>query len=174
MSLAFHTNTRNKILIISIITYLLAFCKNTKNAVVVKIDDDDTSIVTTAYQSKCKIFYSDYKDSLFIYNDLSRWNPTKQDIIRGDSILIKCITTFSYPSSFIKNNIYNYNRQYFGLIDKKGNKILWVNCLYKESKLIRGNAWLNRLDGADDGGDHFFNITISLEKNTCIDVHINN
>lgn len=163
-----------QILLLGVVVYILVSCKSSQGAVVTVSNYSDTSIVITSYNSKCKIFYKDYIDSIFAYNDSVRWNPTKSDIIKADSILIKCISTFGFPTAFIKQNINDYNRQYFGVISKSGDRIVWVNCFYNRSKLIRGNEWLNHLVGADDGGDYFFNATISFEKNTCVDMHINN
>mgnify|MGYP001567024506 CR=1 FL=1 len=162
-----------RILLIFLVLLVFIKCKNPAGITNKRDFTNDTSIVISKNNGKCKIFYSEYNADYFEYRDYLRWNPVRQDVWIADSILVGFIASSGIPTLKIKNNLAEYYRQYFGLIDKVGAKIIFVNCFFVKSPSIE-DKWTKMLITADDGGDLFFNATINLEKRAVVDMKINN
>lgn len=87
---------------------------------------------------------------------VSRFSPTKEEIIKIEEFLKTRITDINkeHPNQFdkseyLENNLSKYNRQYFGYINEKGEKIIYLN-LFKESIDCEMDAELIVLDGCSD------------------------
>ena len=62
----------------------------------------------------------------------------------------------------------SYKRQYICVIDKKGDKIVWVNCFCSEQAY-----WKTKVVSVEDGGRCYFNLKINLTKKMKYDVMVN-
>ncbi|HQD59176.1 MAG TPA: hypothetical protein PLS14_06115, partial [Bacteroidales bacterium] len=76
--------------------------------------------------------------------DAPRWTPTMQDIENAEKLIRKYVTKKSKHHlvnqsdgcPIIYQNFDKYVRQYYGIFNKKGQKILEVNFLWRDSKFI--------------------------------------
>ena len=74
--------------------------------------------------------------------DAPRWTPTMQDIENAEKLIRKYVTKKSMHHlvnqgggcPIIYQNFDKYVRQYYGIFNKKGQKILEVNFLWRDSK----------------------------------------
>ncbi|MBS1772488.1 MAG: hypothetical protein JST82_06500 [Bacteroidetes bacterium] len=66
----------------------------------------------------------------------------------------------------------NYKRQCFAYVNKKGEKIVWVNCMCSEDPVdIEG--WKSHLIIVRDGGKCYFNLKVDLAKKEAYDLRVN-
>ena len=109
-----------------------------------------------------------------------RWSPTEEDIALAEELMKKYIakivkknpSTVIYGTSKIHLNFDKYYRQYFGIIDRHGRKILFVNCFWKEYE-NRFPGWKQSLIGVCDGGSYYWRIRVNLKKKKCFDYRVN-
>jgi len=90
---------------------------------------------------------------------ISRFTPTKEDIIAAEIILKKNIKKMnsSRMNQFghcpvIHRHLKDYFRQYVGVINEKGEKVIHINCLWNKYTIwdrIRGYS--DQRDGYKDG-----------------------
>ncbi|NVN95073.1 MAG: hypothetical protein HXX18_07320 [Bacteroidetes bacterium] len=107
-----------------------------------------------------------------------RFSPTRQEIEKAEialnnnlKILNKQLVNQS-SSPIIHKNLHKYKRQYFGYIDKKGNRILLINCFWSEDKDYT-DRWLTDRIIVLDGGSYYWNVKFNLDKNKLFDLGIN-
>jgi L-rhamnose mutarotase len=62
-----------------------------------------------------------------------------------------------------------YKRQYFPVLNNKGEKEVWVNCFCN----ISNENWRNNLVFYLDGGNCYFNIKVNLSKHTFYELSVN-
>jgi len=62
-----------------------------------------------------------------------------------------------------------YDRQFVPVINKKGEKEIWVNCFCG----THSDDWKTNIVGVDDGGNCYFNLKINLTKKTYYDFGVN-
>ena len=71
----------------------------------------------------------------------------------------------------IHENLPKYRRQYVGNINKKGQKIIWINFLWTkendESRLAKDVLYV------DDGGSYYWNIKVNIVTEELTDLMIN-
>jgi hypothetical protein len=107
----------------------------------------------------------------------NRFTPTKEEIIKAENALKSKLKYINNPlinqssSTIIHKNLKKYKRQYFGYINDKGEKILYINSLWKKNE--EENKWLNRLIWVSDGGSHYWNIEYNLETDELINLSVN-
>ena len=105
-----------------------------------------------------------------IYN---AWKPSKEDILVSENLLSECFNREKSLGHFSGNRfLINYTRQYFGFIDNKGNKIVWINCFIRNDA-SKDNTWKTFPTVVDDGGDCFFNLKVDTGKRQYYDLQIN-
>jgi hypothetical protein len=101
---------------------------------------------------------------------------TESDIQKIETLLINCVTEYNKKLSgdnkqffLIDMNKEKYKRQYVAVTNKKGEKVVWINCLCQ----THGDNWKTSLIMVDDGGSCFFNLKINLAKEKCYDLSVN-
>lgn len=62
-----------------------------------------------------------------------------------------------------------YNQQFVAVINKLGEKEVWVNCFC----ITSSNNWKREIFQVKDGGNCFFNLKINLTKKTYYDLSVN-
>jgi len=103
--------------------------------------------------------------------NVGAFTPTLEEVVKAESILKSCVSTDQYgaDSLFIKANsiqkLSNYKRQYFGAINGRGQKLIWINCFHKEDNSFAD--WKTEEVSVQDGGDWFFNIVTNIDTNEC-------
>ena len=107
----------------------------------------------------------------------NRFTPTKEEIIKAENALkskLKFINNLlinQSSSPIIHRNLKKYKRQYFGYINDKGERILYINSLW--SKSYKDNIWLNEIIWISDGGSHYWNIQYNLATNELENLKVN-
>jgi len=105
-----------------------------------------------------------------------RFTPTKQDIDKAEVALIKGLKKLNRykpnqaSTPVIHKNLRKYKRQYFGYIDKNGQRILLINCFWDEDL---ENHWLKERVQVFDGGSYYWNIQYNIDKNKLFDLYVN-
>lgn len=131
----------------------------------------------------------------------TRWNPTVADVEKADSLIMeflvqqKKVVDKTYnrrikhrklnKNSFICmpkrwgdyddriiQHIDQYVRQYRGIKDKRGNRILYVNFISKD-ELIWHPGWEKKWITTCDGGYLYWQVKVNLRKKRCFDMRIN-
>lgn len=115
-------------------------------------------------------------------NDLmqqNRFTPTKEEIFKAENALKSKLKYINNPlinqssSTIIHKNLKKYKRQYFGYINDKGEKILYINSLWSKSIKEHHWHWLNEIIMVSDGGSHYWNIEFNLETDELINLSVN-
>ena len=108
------------------------------------------------------------------------WKPTIKDIEYVEKLIKKYVTKKSkrmlegqgyggYP--IIYQNFDKYVRQYYGIFNKKGQKILEVNFLWRDSKFIE--EWKIKGITIFDGCSYYWNISVNMKKKKCFNYSVN-
>lgn len=120
------------------------------------------------------IFPASYKDLI----PEQRFTPTRQEIVTAESALstdLKILNKDLINQSstpIIHKKLTNYKRQYFGYIDKNGDRILFINCFWTSDKDFDDN-WLKYRIEVLDGGSYYWNVKFNLDKKELFDLAIN-
>lgn len=110
-----------------------------------------------------------------------RWSPTEEDIALAEKLIKKYIVRSvekkhympnQYSSPIVHQNFDKYYRQYLGLKDKRGRKILYVKCFWKDRE-NKFPGWKRKLIGVLDGGSYYWTIKVNLKKKKCFDYRVN-
>jgi len=123
------------------------------------------------------IFSDEHFVPLSIKNQLERYTPTNEEIFLAEEILSKNISSANAqlisPTSNpnIHKNLKTYFRQYVGFVDNEGNRIIWINLLWKKD--IALHQLKNEIVFVSDGGSYFWNIRVNLDKSLLSDLHVN-
>ena len=106
-----------------------------------------------------------------------RFTPTKEEIFEAEKALKSKLKEANrnlenqYNSPIIHRNLKKYKRQYFGFINDKGEKILYINSLWKKNE--EETKWLQQIIMVSDGGSHYWNIEYNLETDELINLSVN-
>lgn len=167
-------------LLFSCKTIIETFQTNDKEKIGIKSNRFRGTIFTTSYQ----------KDKLFIAtaDSTNRFTPVQEEIAFAESILKKQIEKANKPhvNQFgkrqdINKNLNKYFRQYVGLINERGDRIIYINLHWDRFSLIdriRG-YWDDRLDYTSDfsvvfdGGSHYWSISVNLKTKSLYGLLIN-
>lgn len=71
--------------------------------------------------------------------------------------------------AFALKPLKRYKRQLVPVINNKGEKEVWVNCLCD----VHGDNWRNQIIFVNDGGNCYFNLKINLTTKTFYDIQVN-
>ena len=148
-------------MIIFFVLLLFSNCNGQQEKAIVKdtIDPFD--------QIQWTILPEDYNLGI-AFKKYSRWTPSKSDIVQSEEAFIKCLNNQKHRFNYSLNN---YTRQYAGLINDKGQKILWINFFCDEPNTKKD--WKQSVVAVEDGGDCYFELKLNLDTKTCFDWHIN-
>ena len=107
-----------------------------------------------------------------------RFTPTRQEIDKAESVLLTDLKILNKDlinqssTPIIHKNLTSYKRQYFGYIDKNGDRILLINCFWSRDKAFNAN-WLKNRIYVLDGGSYYWNVKFNLDKAKLFDLEIN-
>jgi hypothetical protein len=116
----------------------------------------------------------------------SRFTPKAEDIIKIEYILnskLKQVTDKNDQDSIYINLKY-YMRQYIGLINAKGEKVVFVNFLRGEyikdmeelavsEPKLKYESWKESWKVVSDGGNYFWKIKINIKRKYLFDFAVN-
>ncbi|TDR24426.1 hypothetical protein [Flavobacterium cheniae] len=109
----------------------------------------------------------------------NRFTPSKEEIIKAENALKYKLKFLNDPlmnqtsSPIIHKNLKKYKRQYFGYINNKGEKILYINSLWSKSIKEHHWHWLNEIIWISDGGSYYWNIEYNLETEELENLKVN-
>lgn len=115
------------------------------------------------------------------YNSLmkgERFTPTKTDVekaekaLRSDLEKINKDLVNQSSSPKIHKKLKKYKRQYFGVIDEKGNRILLINCFWAKNQNISTN-WLKSRIVVMDGGSYYWHVKYNLDTRKLFELVVN-
>ena len=111
----------------------------------------------------------------------------EEDLLWIEKLLATCIDTYNeekaaeiahirteFPERNIKEkyillDLPRYKRQYVAMMNKEGEKIVWVNAFCDDWD----QNWRKELMFVLDGGNCYFNLKINLTTRTCFDLWVN-
>jgi len=122
------------------------------------------------------------------YDTISRFTPTNEEIIEAERILKENIKDLNkqrmnqfgnYP--VIHNHLNCYFRQYVGIINEKGEKIVHINLLwYRYSQAYLKKRYTDPRMGysdeyviVNDGGSFYWRVNVNLKLKKLFDLSIN-
>lgn len=107
------------------------------------------------------------------------YSPTtlnQSDIKKIELLLTNCVDDYNKKLSDNHKQYFSidlikkrYKRQYVAVVNKKGEKLVWVNCLCQ----THNDNWRTSIILVDDGGNCYFNLKINLTKEKCYDLMVN-
>lgn len=115
------------------------------------------------------------------YYDLigeQRFTPTREEIDKAELALQNDLKNLNRDlinqssSPIIHKNLSKYKRQYFGYIDKNGDRILLINCFWSKDKDDLEH-WLTGRIMVLDGGSYYWNVRFNLDKGKLFELDIN-
>jgi hypothetical protein len=73
----------------------------------------------------------------------------------------------------IHKNLKKYARQYIGFINEKGEKVVWINFIWKKYNSHITDMMDKEIIYFHDGCSYFWNIKVNIDKNQVYDLKIN-
>jgi len=140
----------------------------------------NNSIIANHFKSEnfdCAIFPKEYYGDFL---DKGRFTPTKNEVKLAEEALQKNFKKINHKlinqngsrySPIIHKNLQKYKRQYFGYLDKNGNKILYINAFWSNEGSF--DDWLYERVFVFDGGSFYWNIKYNLNKQRLFELHVN-
>lgn len=116
-------------------------------------------------------------DISYLFRDYGRWEPDQSQVFTAESLVREYLQQLAGNAATIQRDarikkvyeeLNRYKRQYFGLIDKQGDKIIWINFFLPEF-----SDWKEKIVDVMDGGASFFNIKVNLKTGKCFNLYIN-
>jgi hypothetical protein len=157
-----------------ILLILLMSCgqnKSSKQALTI-----DSTKISAAYLDTGKIAILPIDTSYsFLFKDAAETNLTNTEIDETDRILNQCINENNKnpdKNSGEHINLSEYKRQYIPFKNKKGEKLVWVNCFCND-EIPDFDYWKKQIVFVKDGGSCFFNVTINLTTQSFDQLEVN-
>ncbi|WP_143305463.1 hypothetical protein [Chitinophaga vietnamensis] len=101
-----------------------------------------------------------------------RFTPTKEEIELVEKVLREKLPAIDYSKKpMVSKNLHKYIRQYFGFINAKGEKVIWVNSVWDKAGSHAKVA--AELVDVSDGGSYYWNTFINLSDEKLLQFAIN-
>jgi len=116
------------------------------------------------------IFPKEYKA---LHANAQRFTPTKEEIAFVELAIknqLPLLVGTQRHTPDIYTNLPRYRRQYFGYVDNKGNKIIYVNCFWGEKNMPN---WRKSEVTVDDGGSYYWQVKVNLATRKLFALNIN-
>ena len=105
----------------------------------------------------------------------NRFTPVAADVVFAEKAIsanIKSMSSAYHKRKLvIHKNLRKYIRQYVGFKNEKGQRILWVNCIWKESSFCEGAQ--KDIISVSDGGTSYWNIKVNLDSGEVHELRVN-
>lgn len=125
------------------------------------------------------VFDKEHFVLMTIDDQSKRYTPDKQDVFLVENLIknrLKGINTSlenqggEYP--LIHKSLKKYVRQYVGFVTKGGERVIWVNFIWKSSENDEERLSKDIVTPLD-GCSHYWNIKVNLDKEEVFDLNIN-
>ena len=141
--------------------------------------DDSIYIWNDKYEGI--VFNGDSPPQLEIPDSL-RLEITESDIVIAEAIIYKYLKKNRHKTKFRSNqgsencpvifpNLDNYYRQYYGMIDSEGQRIIKIIFFWKNDDW--GTDWRKNLISIWGGCSTFWVISVDMDRKKCFDFHVN-
>ncbi|UWY26763.1 hypothetical protein N4T20_13650 [Flavobacterium sp. TR2] len=132
-----------------------------------------------SYKNIGVIFSEKY--DCYLFTNFKRFTPNQDEINQFETLLNKNIQNININKfkPLIHENLNNYNRQYIGIFNEKGEKIIHINFFWREDEnqpffnKIKYDKWKTEWFEIQDGGSYYWNIKYNLIHNTFFDFRVN-
>jgi hypothetical protein len=102
------------------------------------------------------------------FKDCENTSVNKNELLEIEGILNECVNNYNTEHKS-KLNLKKYKRQYVIVINKKGEKEVWINFLCD----VENINWKEDLVDVSDGGSCYFNLKINLATKSCYNFIVN-
>lgn len=122
------------------------------------------------------VFPAEYQD---ISIKGSRFTPHQSDILMAEAALVTKLEKVNHllmnqtTTPVIHKNLSSYFRQYFGIINKKGQQVLLIQFFWKNADPSNNKRWLNERIDVTEGGSFYWNIKYNIETGELFDLKVN-
>lgn len=167
---------------------LLVFFSSCKSAFQETSEYKKHSIIIKKGEIEGVIFRKDY-DCFPCNIGNNRYTPVIEEVNLAEEIVAKNIKIINGPMynqgdgcPIIHKNLKNYRRQYFGHIDRDGNKILFINFTWALFTIIdwlqghekdKSDSWKTEMTSVLDGCSYHWSIEVNLTKETLQNLMVN-
>ena len=124
------------------------------------------------------VFDKDHFVMVSIKDQESRYTPTKEDIIKVESLLLDKLKSINIDLDnqggnfpIIHKKLKKYTRQYVGFINSKCQKVIWINFIW--NKRVESSKLSEDIYTILDGGSYYWEIKVNLEKMELFDLNVN-
>lgn len=124
------------------------------------------------------IFEADKFVMVSIENQSTRYTPDKEDIKVTERLIKDKLESLNTEllnqgdnCPIIHENLKKYIRQYVGFYNNNGEKVIWVNFIWKNNTnkdLLNNDIYL-----PSDGCSHYWNIKVNLDRKELFDLEVN-
>jgi len=123
------------------------------------------------------IFSKDHFILISVENQQERYTPSKEDVIQVERLIRRNLWKVNNrlinqggSCPIIHKNLKNYIRQYFGFVNKNGEKIIRINFVWK-TKSTDGN--ISKDVYVLDGCSYYWNIKVNIDSEKLFDLMVN-
>lgn len=113
-----------------------------------------------------------------IENQKERYTPVEEDVLLAEQILKEDLAELNIPMTdqsgdcpVIHRNLKKYIRQYVGYVNTAGEKVIWINFLWKSG--TDNQTLTDEVVIVLDGCSHYWNIKVNLDKRLLYDLSVN-
>lgn len=145
------------------------------NVSIISLGQSTRQISAETY--KGYIFDSGYFVFKSIHHQKMRYTPSNIDIAKAERILKQYIKNVNRSKGNQSGDcpridlyLKRYTRQYVGFINKKGEKIIWINFFWNKDLEKKAK---NGIISVDDGCSYYWNIEVNINKQTLYNLSIN-
>tara|TARA_R100000697_G_scaffold116868_1_gene137823 strand:- start:656 stop:1129 length:474 start_codon:yes stop_codon:yes gene_type:complete len=125
-----------------------------------------------------KVFPDTYSNEYLPFESQTRFTPTVSDAEIVETLIAEQIATLNKgmvnqggSCPVIHDKLQSYYRQYVGYVDAKGERIVWVNFLWK--KEYKKSEISEDVILVFDGCSYYWNVKVNLDKRTVFDLSVN-
>ncbi|MDO1451985.1 hypothetical protein Q0590_37295 [Rhodocytophaga aerolata] len=149
-----------------------------------KITEQTTYVAGKGFEGV--IFSADYPAWI---GSSERFTPTLEEIVLVENLLKSSlkevnkpmINQGSYMGPVIHKRLHKYQRQYFGYISPKGERMVYVNCNYFRYNFIDriqgieqpDDKWKKQQTEVNDGGSYHWQIQVNLTTKELFGLQVN-
>jgi len=125
------------------------------------------------------IFPKEYVGIIPLDSVKEKYTPSKEDILNAENILEEQLAFLNKKlinqgngCPIVHKKLKKYKRQYIGLINENGEKVVWINFIWakKEGVLTK---WDKEVIIVLDGCSYYWNVKVNLDKQKLFDLSVN-
>ena len=118
-----------KSLILPLFVFIVSAVSAQKIIKIEKASDYSTHVIGNDFEGV--IFSATYNGSSLIKDKNLKYTPTEINVIEVEKLIASNMNIIKYKDNqnlFIYKHLKKYLRQYFGYINEKGQKVIYINC----------------------------------------------